>query len=186
MPIRSLLIVSCLLASTSCLSQTPPETVRWFMPAVDSFELDAGTDQRPMRLLPMASRSHLREAMVWRLSPVELFFDEQERWGARPADIVQGVFEDALFANGPFVRSEARDAIALSIELHAFEGVYAQDDMAVCEVFVVHDDGQLVRQKKFRVTSPLSSREPDELARALGKALGNLAVQLRDWAQTSG
>lgn len=183
---RTLLIVSCLVAVSSCLPQIAPEPVRWFMPEVGSFDSASSTHQQPLHLLPVASGSHLREPMVWRLSSVELFFDEQERWGARPADIARGVFEDALFATGPFDRSEARDAIALSVELQAFEGVYAETDLAVCEIFVVHHDGKLIRQTKFRATSPLVSREPDELARGLGKALRVIAVQLREWAQTSG
>jgi len=184
--LRILLIVCCLFSGTACLSKNPPAPVRWFMPAAGSFDLSAATQQRPLHLAPVTSRTHLREPMVWRLSPVELFFDDQERWGARPAEIVQGVLEEALFVTGPFTYSDARDALALTIELQAFEGVYAETDVALCEISVVHDDGQLVRQEKFRATIALDSREPDDLARGLGQALHEVAMRLREWAQTSG
>lgn len=183
---RTLLLVSLALTCAGCLSKTPAPNVRWFVSERIPFAPLTEEEHRPLRLAAVNGRAHLKEAMVWRLSPVELFFDEQERWSAQPAALVQNALHDALFTTGPFVSSDSRDAIELRVDLFAFEGIYAERDLAVCEIGVVHDDGKLIRQRTFRALSPLQSREPEELARSLGRALHEVALEIREWARTSG
>jgi len=186
MYLRTLLIGLCALTSVGCLSQNPPAKVRWFVSAEIPFAPVSESNAQPLYLKQVTSRAHLKEPMVWRLSPVELFFDELERWSVPPAALVEGVLFDALFTTGPFVASDARDALELQVHVNLFEGVYGQEDLAVCEIGVVHNDGKLIRQRTFRSTQKLESREPDELARRLGRALYLVALEVREWAATSG
>ncbi len=186
MHLRLILSTCCSLLLASCLSQTPPPTVRWFLPEVGPFELDASNPDQPLRALTVTTRSHLREPMVWRLSEVEIFFDAQERWGTEPLEIVRSELEEALFDQGPFIRSESRTAPNLVIKLRAFEGVYGKVPVAACEILAVHDDGKLIRQRTFLAETPLNSTRADDLARALGRALQQVAVDLREWVKTSG
>ncbi len=186
MNLRTILISLCALTAASCLSQNPPANVRWFVSAEIPFPPVSESGAQPLYLKQVTSRAHLNEPMVWRLSPVELFFDEQERWSVPPAGLVEGVLFDALFTTGPFVESDARGAHELRVNVNLFEGVYGQEDLAVCEIGVVHNDGKLIRQRTFRSTQKLDSREPDELARRLGRALYLVALEVREWTATSG
>jgi ABC-type uncharacterized transport system auxiliary subunit len=123
--------------------------------------------------------------MVWRLSDVELFIEEQENWGASPTELVTSALESALFETGSFFTATELAAPTLSLDIKAFEGSYGSPDTARLEVFAVHDTGEVVRQRMFSASSPLESRDAEELARGMGLALHKLCEELREWAGTS-
>ena len=182
---RTFLTVLVAFTLCSCLSQSVPPQVRWFLPEVPSTQPHSTEYSQPLRVLPLTASSHLRRGMVWRLSDVELFIEEQENWGGMPTEIVGLAIQAALFESGAFVSAIELDAPTLALEVRAFEGAYGSPDSALLEVFAVYEAGDLVHQRAFRTAMPLESREAEELARAMGLALQQLATEVQEWALSS-
>lgn len=176
---RTFLLLA-LLTFASCLSQSAPPSVRWFLPPTLKFEPESGL-VGDLRVLPVLAGGHLRSNMVWRLSLTEVFIDEREKWAAPPTELVHAAAEGAFFETGAFAVSEDLSTPTLAIDVRSFEGAYADPDVARVSIFAVYTDDMGARQRTFTCDIPLETREPDALAEGIGRALQTVVTDARAW-----
>ena len=178
---RTLLLILLGGSLAGCLSQNPPPKVRWFMPAVDVSAASARTERAPLQLMRVTASSHLRDAMVWRGGDVELFFDELNKWGATPAELVQDALEDVFFA-GAFTPTTSASSSRIEVDVRAFEGAQAEARIELVASLRLESGAWI--QRAFSASEQLKGRGAEELARALGRALERVAVDVGAWAET--
>ena len=100
-----------------CLSPSPAPPRRYFDAVVTPAPLEAAVRER-CGLRRVNASLHLRQpAMAWRLSPMELAFDEDNLWVAEPSELLR----QALEANG-IGANPRRDIATLDVQLISFEG----------------------------------------------------------------
>ena len=178
---RTFLLILFAGSLAGCLSQNPPPKVRWFLPSVDSSSQSARTERVPLQLMRVTASSHLRDAMVWRSGDVEIFFDELNKWGATPAELVQDALEDVFFS-GAFTPTTSASGARIEVDVRAFEGT--QTDARIELVVSLRLDSGTWIQQSFAASEALKGRSADELARALGVALERAATDVGAWAVT--
>lgn len=180
---RLALLVSLLLA-TGCLTPGPPLAVRTFELA-DLAPVPAPAKGAPPALLlsDVTARAPIDVQMVWRLSPVEVSLDENDRWAAPPADLVRARLERLLFESGAFRRTPASDR-TLRVQLVRFEGARTTRPEArvVLEATAGHSPLDLAT-RRFEAAVPLDAPTPEELARGLGTALDQAVAELVAWLE---
>ena len=165
---RALLLGMVVLAG--CFRPAPP---RYFAPDVPAAQ-DARGPVR-VRLGIVRSPIHLRESITWRRSEVEYGFYEQRRWTELPSTYVERALYRELFpAGGPV--PVAADVPVLTAEVRAFEEVLGPvHEARVALAVTVADSRCIWLRRTFEATRPLSSDDPDALARALGESLDEVA-----------
>jgi ABC-type uncharacterized transport system auxiliary subunit len=166
--VRAALLV-VLIALAGCLLPDPPAPPRWFaVPAPD-----AGASGSPVavRLGVVRSPLHLREAMTWRRSEVEVGFYDQRRWTELPATYVERALTRELFGDGAPIPA-AGDVPVLTVELRAFEEVLAPTHEARVALAVELADARCIRLRRtFAASRPIEDGAPATVARAIGDAL---------------
>ena len=103
---RQAAFVILLLGATSCLSQGEVDMPRYFHPRAGVAEQAASLTVRRV-----TAAGYLSERMMWRLSNVEVAYDDLNRWAAPPATLI----EEAL-------RGTAPGGAAVDVHVTAFEG----------------------------------------------------------------
>lgn len=177
-------ILCCaLLALCGCLSQRSPSAVRWFLPQVPEFEPEVAATSGIVLLQPVQASPHLGRPMVWRLSAVEILFDELAQWGAEPEALVEETLSEALFVSGPFRRAArgAAGTVALTVELRAFEGVLDGELVARAEVVVQARAEGTEETRRFSASARMETRDAEALAEAMGEVLHALARDVRSY-----
>lgn len=181
--LRSSLAALLCMATSGCLSSNPPVPVRHFAPPVPTPERGAGevalTEPR------VTGPAFLDERMVWRRSDVEVAVDDVHRWTARPADLVQEALRATLFDAGRFRPTTDRAAAWLEARLLAFEGGLGGASRArvALAVRLGRPDGGPVTARIFEADAPLAGTTPEELARAMGKAMRALLDDVAEWCR---
>ena len=121
--------------------------------------------------------------MVWRLSEVEVAFDDQHRWVATPSGLVQSALVEALFIGGPYEWVELRDVPQLDVFVTAFEGSMVETPTArVALTATVHDRGEnKAYTQRFASEVPIAERSATALAGGVSLALQKIMAQARGW-----
>lgn len=160
-----------------CLSSNPPLPLRYFEPAVEAIE----PVERPELVVDrIVAAPYLDQRMVWRLSDVELAYDERNRWVASPSDLVGAAAQRAIHGS-------ETGASRLRIEVTAFEGIEETGEAYVellCTSSSARD--RTAQHRRFSARAPLDGDRPDDLARAMGKALSSTMRDAARWATASG
>lgn len=176
-----LILLAGVPALAGCLSQTPPPAVRWFLPAVDVEAESPQSNRVPLQLMRVTASSHLRDAMVWRSSDVEIYFDELNKWGTTPAELVQDALEDVFFS-GAFSPTTSASGARVEVDVRAFEGADTEARVELA-VSLRMGSGSWV-QRAFAASEPMDGRGAEALARALGRALERVAANVDAWAKS--
>lgn len=166
---------------TGCLSPGPPLEVRSFEPAAEARLEPTGTPHR-LLLGSVTARAHLDVPMAWRVSGVELKFEQGERWSAPPARLVEDRLRALLYGDGAFVPSPGKTSRRLELVLERFEG--RAGDLPRAEVALrasLMDADQAVEIQRFEASEALEGSRGVDLAHGLGSALDRCVLQLAAW-----
>ena len=168
------------LVLTSCLSQNPPPEIRYFHPALPEIE-ESPADLRPLSLGRITSAAHLHEEMVWRISEVELGFDDLNRWVEDPAELLREVLELVLYEEAGFRYETAAAQLITEFHLRRFEErVGDEPEVCVQLLMTARGPGLAPRRREIHVHAPMTGSGPEAVAEAMGTALYRAARVVAD------
>jgi hypothetical protein len=133
----------------------------------------------------ISSAAYLHAEMVWRLSDVELAFDDLNRWVEDPALLLREALELVLYQEAGFRYSAAADALTADFHLRRFEQRLGSDgEVCVQFLLTVQGAGDERRVHEVHVHVATEGEGPADAAVAMGTALyraaGLVAEHLRD------
>ena len=169
------------LALGSCLSQTPPPVIHYFHPALpDTTPGDTSQEPQPLNLGRISAAAYLHEEMVWRISEVELGFDDLNRWVQDPALLLREALEQVLYQEAGFRYSTAVDALSAELHLRRFEERPGPEGEVCVQLFLtVQRRAQTTRNRdEVHVHVPMQGDGPDATAMAMGRALHQAAQEV--------
>lgn len=168
---------------TGCLSQNPPLPTRYFEPERSRGERDATWPGRPVQAIHASAPSHLRDRMAWRISAVEMAFDDTHRWVAEPAAMVEDALRAELHERGGFSPAATTKDNVLEVIVDSFEGRLNEPRIARIELQArFHTENrQSTLLRRFHAEAPLADTGPEALARGIGIALREAAGDILDW-----
>ncbi len=182
-PLAGLVVLS------ACLFRTadPP---RFFRPdsatldaAVGDHEADpAAADGIAIRLRGIRSEPYLRERIVWRVSEVEYGLYEQRRWIDLPAHYVDRALRARLRATPGLRLTDDPRAVALRVDVMAFDEVLAPTHAANVVLTAALEDplrGPLL-ERTFNGKVAIGDADPASMAKAMGQALDDAVAQVAD------
>jgi ABC-type uncharacterized transport system auxiliary subunit len=176
-----------------CLFRTA-ESPRFFRPgsatldAAPREDVDApATGGSPIRLRGVRSEPFLRERIVWRVSEVEYGLYEQRRWIDLPAHYVEHALEARLRETPGLRMTNDPRAVALHVDVLAFDDVLAPSHAADVTLAVALEDpvrGRLL-ERTFDVRIGIGDGQPASMAMAMGQALDDAVAQVADAVRLS-
>jgi ABC-type uncharacterized transport system auxiliary subunit len=170
------------------------ESPRFFRPG--SVTLDAtprGEEDPPaaggsaIRLRAVRSEPFLRERIVWRVSKVEYGLYEQRRWIDLPAHYVERALDTRLRETPGLRMTNDPRAVALHVDVLAFDEVLAPSHLANVALAVALEDpgrGRLL-ERTFDVRVGVRDGQPASVAMAMGQALDDAVAQVADAVRLS-
>lgn len=171
---------------TGCLSQGEVAPPRYFQPRLPETDAVAATSgRRPLGFGRVTDAPHLEVRMAWRVSEVELGFDDLDLWAADPSALVQTVLQQRLFADGPFEHSTARGTPIVSVHVQAFEGDTVRR-LAILQLLATATHAGKGKTHIIRVEKPLEAADGPSLALSTGLALHDAIEQLKGWLLEQG
>ena len=186
-----LVAVPVMLGGCLLRSADPP---RFFRPGSLTLEAAVGDEAKPpatggiaVRLRGVRSEPFLRERIVWRVSGVEYGLYEQRRWIDLPAHYVDRALRTRLRSTpGLRLTSDPR-AVALHVDVLAFDDVLAPAHAADVALAVALQDpvrGRLM-ERTFDARVVIGDGEPASMAIAMGQALDDAVAQVADAVRLS-
>jgi len=169
------------------------EAPRFFRPG--SAILATAADPEPdrsaagtaIRLRAVRAEPFLRERVVWRASAVEYGLYEQRRWLDLPAHYVDQALRTKLRETPGLRLTDDARAIALRVDVLAFDEVLAPTHAAVVTLAAVLDDpgrGRLL-ERTFYARAAIAGEDPASMAQAMGQALDDAVAQVAEAVQAS-
>ena len=132
-----------------------------------------------VRLRSVEAGPFLRERIVWRTSAYEYGLYEQRRWRELPAAYVERALGTALLSTPGVRLSDDVHAATLRAEVVAFDEVLAPAHVASVAVAVaMHDGPRRLLDHTFSSDVPIADDDPVSMARAMGRALDDVASQV--------
>ena len=182
-----------LLVLGGCLLRTP-DPPRFFRPGSAALEAAAEDQADPpaaggiaIRLRGVRSEPFLRERIVWRVSEVEYGLYEQRRWIDLPAHYVEQALGRRL-RETPGVRlTNDPQAVALHVDVLAFDDVLAPTHEANVTLAVTLEDrarGRLL-MRTLDARAGIENDDPSSMAKAMGQALDDAVAQVADAVRLS-
>ena len=177
-----------------CLLRTP-ESPRFFRPGsatLDSAAVDEAdppaADGIAIRLRGVRSEPFLRERIVWRVSAVEYGLYEQRRWIDLPAHYVESALRARLRATPGIRLTNDPRAVALRVDVLAFDDVLAPTHAANVALAVTLEDPTHGRRfvRTFDTRVGIEDGDPASMAKAMGEALDDAVAQVADAVRLSG
>jgi len=171
-----------------CLLRTadPP---RFFRPGSATLEQAVGDETGPptargiaIRLRDVRSEPFLRERIVWRVSEVEYGLYEQRRWIDLPAHYVDRALRARLRSTPGLRLTNDPRAVALHVDVLAFDEVLAPAHAANVVLTVALEDparGRLL-ERTFAARVAIGDGEPASMATAMGQALDDAVAQVAE------
>jgi hypothetical protein len=158
----AVLVPGCVFAA--CLSSAPPApAVRFFDASPEARAALAG--ERPVRLR-FTGAPHLGREFAVRVGPRELVFDPLHSWIAEPVSLVE-----AAFASPPAAATAGGDLV--EVHVATFELDLSGKDAVARVRLELRAAGKA--PQVVDGTAPVASREPEVVAAAMAKALGDAA-----------
>ena len=178
---RVLLALVASSLQAGCLSKNPMPPTRYFEPVSVASANSAAWNGAPIRQITASAPAHLRDRMAWRVSAVEMAFDESNLWVANPAAMVEQALRSAVQERGGLSPNERGSVLEVTVE--AFEGQLDSPRTARIDLHVscYADDSNTVELRSFRAEADLSGKGPEDLARGIGIALERAAGDVLDW-----
>lgn len=134
-----------------------------------------------LRLGAIEAASHLRERMVFRDSPVELSFHEEQRWSERPQSYLRRGLMQALFDERGVNQSLVGDSVVLDAELLALDELRGkQAKVHVSVHYALHDDSAVLREGTASAERPLQNDDPEARVVAFREALREVIEKVAD------
>ena len=176
-----------------CLLRTadPP---RFFRPGSVTLEAAAGYEVEPpaaggiaIRLRGVRSEPFLRERIVWRVSEVEYGLYEQRRWIDVPAHYVEQALGRRLRETPGLRLTNDPQAVALHVDVLAFDDVLAPTHEANVALAVTLEDrahGRLLT-RTLDARAGIENDDPASMATAMGQALDDAVAQVADAVRLS-
>lgn len=176
-----------LLGAAGCLGSRPALEPRFYLlPAPATLAPKVAEGAPKLRLGRVSAAPHLRERIAWRLSDVELAFDEEHRWAVPPEEMTRDAIERACFASGRYRSTGDRGAGQLEVHLEEFEGNVREEVGTVVLRLALNSGEGVIYSQRIRQQVPLQATTADELARTLGAALDAAAEQVVAWVRAPG
>jgi ABC-type uncharacterized transport system auxiliary subunit len=181
-------LVAVLVMLGGCLLRTadPP---RFFRPGSLTLEAAVRDEADPpatggiaVRLRGVRSEPFLRERIVWRVSEVEYGLYEQRRWIDLPAHYVDRALRTRLRSTPGLRLTNDPRAVALHVEVLAFDDVLAPAHAANVALAVALEDpvrGRLL-ERTFDARVRIGDGESASMAKAMGQALDDAVAQVTD------
>jgi len=176
-----------------CLFRTP-DPPRFFRPGSVTLEAPVDDGAAPptpgaiaIRLRGVRSEPFLRERIVWRVSEVEYGLYEQRRWIDLPAHYVDRALRARLRATPGLRLTNDPRAVALRVDVVAFDDVLAPAHTANVALAVALENpvrGRLL-ERTFEARAGIEDREPASMAKAMGEALDAAVAQVADAVRLS-
>jgi ABC-type uncharacterized transport system auxiliary subunit len=177
-----------LLVLGGCLLRTP-DPPRFFRPgsaALEGAAEDQGdppaADGIAIRLRGVRSEPFLRERIVWRVSEVEYGLYEQRRWIDLPAHYVEHALGRRLRETPGLRLTNDPQAVALHVDVLAFDDVLAPTHEANVTLAVTLEDrarGRLL-MRTLNARAGIENDDPASMAHAMGQALDDAVAQVAD------
>jgi ABC-type uncharacterized transport system auxiliary subunit len=144
-------------------------------------------DGVPIRLRGVRADPFLRERIVWRVSDVEYGTYEQRRWLDLPAHYVDRALAARLRATPGLRLTDDLAALALHVDVLAFDDVLSPQHEADVTLAVALEDrtGAVLLRRTFAARVAVASDEPVALAKAMGEALDQVVAQVADGVRES-
>ncbi len=175
-------LAACLLLLLpACLLPSPAAPTRYFEPALPARGLSArpSADGAALRLRFVRAASHLGAPIVWRSSDVELGAYDDLRWNALPAEFVEQELAQRLFVEQGMTRvSSGWDAPVLDVMLTAFEEQRvpgSHQARVALQLTLTGSDRRTLLLTTVEATAPIEGDDGAAIARAVGRALGEVA-----------
>jgi len=166
-----------------------PDPPRFFRPGsatLDAVVPDAADpslgDGIPIRLRGVRSEPFLGERIVWRVSELEYGFYEQRRWIDLPAHYVERALRTRLRETPGLRLTDDPRAVALHVDVRAFDDVLEPTHEAYVALAVALDDptrGRLLTQS-FSARVGIGHDDPASMAQSIGRALDDTVAQVAD------
>ena len=182
-----------LLVLGGCLLRTP-DPPRFFRPGSAALEAAAEDQADPpaaggiaIRLRGVRSEPFLRERIVWRVSEVEYGLYEQRRWIDLPAHYVEQALGRRLRETPGLRLTNDPQAIALRVDVLAFDDVLAPTHEANVTLAVTLEDrahGRLL-MRTLDARAGIENDDPASMAKAMGQALDDAVAQVADAVRLS-
>ncbi|TMB39180.1 MAG: hypothetical protein E6J55_23175 [Deltaproteobacteria bacterium] len=186
-------LLAGLVALGGCLLRTP-DSPRFFRPGSATLDATAEDEVDPpaagriaIRLRGVRSEPFLRERIVWRISEVEYGLYEQRRWIDLPAHYVERALRTRLRATPGLRLANDLRAVALRVDVLAFDDVLAPVHAANVALAVALEDpvrGRLF-VRTFDARAGIESADPASMAKAMGQALDDAVAQVADAVRLS-
>ena len=177
-----------LLVLGGCLLRTP-DPPRFFRPGSAALEAAAEDQADPpaaggiaIRLRGVRSEPFLRERIVWRVSEVEYGLYEQRRWIDLPAHYVEQALGRRLRETPGLRLTNDPQAVALHVDVLAFDDVLAPTHEANVSLAVTLEDrarGRLL-MRTLDARAGIENDDPSSMAKAMGQALDDAVAQVAD------
>jgi ABC-type uncharacterized transport system auxiliary subunit len=176
---RLVALLSALLLS-GCLGSSAPHS-RYFSPLAELPEAKPAGDTL-LRFRGLKAPPHLKDKIVWRLSDVEVGVYDLRRWLAEPPEMVADHLSRELYQARGLRRTLSGSMPTLEVTLELFEEELAPGHLVRIQLSaLLVDRAQLsLLEKTYRVEQPIASEEPEDMARAMDKALQSLTGQVAD------
>ncbi|HLY36402.1 MAG TPA: ABC-type transport auxiliary lipoprotein family protein [Candidatus Binatia bacterium] len=144
-------------------------------------------DGVPIRLREVRADPFLRERIVWRISDVEYGSYEQRRWLDLPAHYVDRALAVRLQATPGLRLTDDLAAMALYVDILAFDDVLAPQHEANVTLAVALEDrtGVVLLRRTVEARVAVASDDPAALAKAMGEALDQTVAQVADGVRES-
>jgi len=182
-----------LLVLEGCLLRTP-DPPRFFRPGSAALEAAAEDQVDPpaaggiaIRLRGVRSEPFLRERIVWRVSEVEYGLYEQRRWIDLPAHYVEQALGRRLRETPGLRLTNDPQAVALHVDVLAFDDVLAPTHEANVTLAVTLEDrahGRLL-MRTLDARAGIENDDPASMATAMGQALDDAVAQVADAVRLS-
>jgi ABC-type uncharacterized transport system auxiliary subunit len=182
-----------LLVLGGCILRTP-DPPRFFRPESAALDADAEEQARPpaaggiaIRLRGVRSEPFLRERIVWRVSEVEYGLYEQRRWIDLPAHYVERALGERLRETPGLRLTSDPQAVALHVDVLAFDEVLAPTHEANVALAVRLEDRARERllMRTLGARAGIENDDPASMARAMGRALDAAVAQVADAVRLS-
>jgi len=166
-----------------------PAAPRFFRPASAILDAAPEDNARPpatgsiaIRIRGVRSEPFLRERVVWRVSEVEYGLYEQRRWIDLPEHYVERALRARLRATPGLRLTNDVRAVALRVDVLAFDDVLAPTHAADVALNVAVDDPVRGRvfMRTFDARVGIEDGDPASMAKAMGQALDEAIAQVAD------
>ena len=132
----------------------------------------ACSGQIALRLGRISAPEHLEERLVYRSSPNEFGYYQNQRWTDRPEEYLRRALSRELFEVRGLARVVSGAAPTLDVELTAFEEVRGPIPKArLALTFVLHDEKSVQIERSLTIDRDIADRDAQSFVRALSSAL---------------